>query len=108
LTSIIGDKQLRKFLAEPANKGHVMNKGLWKYTRHPNYFGEVTQWWAIEIIALICSCGWIGLIGPTVITYLIVKVSGVPLLEKKYDDNPEYQAYKKRTSMLIPLPAKDS
>lgn len=101
-----GDKQLRKFLADPKNKGHVMNKGLWQYTRHPNYFGEVTQWWAIGIIALGFSHGWLGLIGPAVITFLIVKVSGVPLLENKYADNPEYQAYKKRTSMLIPVPSK--
>lgn len=102
----IGDKQLRKFIGNPKNKGHVMNKGLWQYTRHPNYFGEVTQWWAIGVIALTYSYGWLGLIGPAVITFLIVKVSGVPLLENKYKDNPEYQAYKLRTSMLVPLPNK--
>ena len=83
-----------------------MNKGLWQYTRHPNYFGEVTQWWAVGIIALTCKYGWLGLIGPAVITFLIVKVSGVPLLENKYKDKPEYQAYKLRTSMLFPLPSK--
>lgn len=101
-----GDKQLKEFLSKPKNKGHVMNQGLWKYTRHPNYFGEVTQWWAIGIIALSFKYGWLGLVGPAVITFLIVKVSGVPLLEKRYSDNPEYQKYKARTSMLIPLPSK--
>jgi steroid 5-alpha reductase family enzyme len=104
----IGDKQLKNFLSNPDNKGKMMTSGLWQYTRHPNYFGEVTQWWAIGVIALSWQYGWLGLIGPAVITFLIVKVSGVPLLEKKYADNPEYQAYKKRTSMLIPLPAKDN
>lgn len=101
-----GDKQLKEFLSKPKNKGHVMNQGLWKYTRHPNYFGEVTQWWAIGIIALSFNYGWLGLVGPAAITFLIVKVSGVPLLENKYSDNPEYQKYKARTSMLIPLPSK--
>jgi len=104
----IGDRQLKDFIANPKNKGHVMDKGLWQYTRHPNYFGEVTQWWGVGVIALTCSYGWLGLMGPAVITFLIVKVSGVPLLEEKYKDNPEYQAYKRRTSVLIPLPRKKS
>ncbi len=103
----IGDKQLRAFLANPKNKGKIMDKGLWRYTRHPNYFGEVTQWWAIGVIALSSEYGWLATVGPTVITFLIVKVSGVPLLENKYASNPEYQAYKRRTSMLIPLPVKE-
>ena len=102
----LGDRQLKKFITNPINKGHVMNQGLWKYTRHPNYFGEITQWWAIGLIALSFKFGWLGLIGPALITFLILKVSGVPLLEKKYKDNPEYQEYKKRTSMLIPLPVR--
>ena len=99
----IGDRQLRNFLQKPVNKGRIMTTGLWAYTRHPNYFGEITQWWGIGIIALSCSYGLVGLIGPIVITFLIVKVSGIPLLEQKYANNPEYQAYKKRTPMLIPL-----
>ena len=102
----IGDKQLKTFISDAKNKGHVMQSGLWQFTRHPNYFGEVTQWWGIGIIALTCDYGWLGLIGPLVITWLIVKVSGVPMLEQKYADNPEYQAYKHKTSVLIPLPTK--
>ncbi len=101
------DKQLGQFISNPKNKGKIMNRGLWKYSRHPNYFGEVTQWWGIGIIALgSSSYGWIGLIGPAMITFLILKVSGVPMLEKKYDDNKDYQEYKKRTSMFIPLSPK--
>lgn len=102
----IGDKQLKNFISEPKNKGRVMKEGLWSYTRHPNYFGEVTQWWSIGVIALSCEYGWLGLVGPAVITFLIVKVSGVPLLENKYSNNHEYQAYKLHTSMIIPLPRK--
>jgi steroid 5-alpha reductase family enzyme len=101
------DKQLRQFISNPKNKGKIMDRGLWKYSRHPNYFGEVTQWWGIGIIALgSVSFGWIGLIGPAMITFLILKVSGVPMLEKKYNDNKGYQEYKKRTSVFIPLKPK--
>jgi steroid 5-alpha reductase family enzyme len=99
----IGDRQLSKFISDPKNKGRLMKKGLWRYSRHPNYFGEITQWWAIGIIALSTSYGWLGLIGPIVITFLIVKVSGIPLLEAKYSNNPEYKEYKLRTSVLIPF-----
>ena len=102
----ISDHQLKKFTDNPQNKGRIMNKGLWHYSRHPNYFGEVTQWWAIGLIALPASFGWLGLIGPCVITFLIVKVSGVPMLENKYQNNLEYQAYKINTSMLLPIPRK--
>lgn len=102
----IGDKQLREFISNPSNKGQIMMRGLWKYTRHPNYFGEITQWWGIGVIALSCRHGWIGLLGPLTITFLILRVSGVPLLEKYYDNNPAYQDYKLRTSVLIPLPQK--
>lgn len=103
---VIGDSQLKKFIKDSRNKGKIMTNGLWKYTRHPNYFGEVTQWWAVGIIGLTWPYGWLGLIGPVVITFLILKVSGVPLLENKYANNPQYQAYKVKTSMLIPLPSK--
>jgi len=75
----IGDYQLMKYKSNPANKGNIMTQGLWKYTRHPNYFGET-------------------------ITCLILKVSGIPLLEEKYKDNPQFQRYKKRTSAFFPLP----
>jgi len=81
-----------------------MQSGLWAYTRHPNYFGEVTQWWGIWLIALGVSGGWVGIVGPITITFLILKVSGIPLLEKKMEQNPDFAEYKKKTSMFFPLP----
>lgn len=98
----VGDWQLRNFIRNPKHKGKIMTTGLWSNTRHPNYFGEIVQWWGIGVIALSCSYGWVGLLGPLAITFLIVKVSGIPMLEQKYDNNPEYQSYKKHTPKLIP------
>lgn len=98
----IGDAQLASFIKDPANKGKLMQSGLWAFTRHPNYFGEVMQWWGIGIIALGVKDGWIGLIGPITITYLILKVSGIPMLEKKMELHPDFAHYKKTTSSFIP------
>jgi len=103
----VGDKQLSEFIKNPANKGKLMQQGLWQYTRHPNYFGEVTQWWGIWLIALNAPNGWFGIIGPIMITFLILFVSGVPLLEKKYAGRADFEEYKKRTSIFIPLPPKN-
>ena len=102
----VGDAQLARFIKNPANKGKLMQSGLWAYTRHPNYFGEVTQWWGLWLIALSVPGGLVGIIGPITITFLILKVSGVPLLENKMADNPEFAEYKRRVSMFIPLPRK--
>jgi len=101
---VIGDFQLNKFIKNKKNKGKIIQSGLWQYTRHPNYFGEVTLWWGIWIIALSVDQGWIGLIGPLTITFLILKVSGVPMLEKRLEEKPGFEAYKKRVSMFIPMP----
>jgi len=98
----IGDMQLARFIRDPSNKGKIMQGGLWKYTRHPNYFGEVTQWWGIFIIALSIPYGIFTIIGPFTITYLILFVSGVPMLEKKYSGRADFEAYKQRTSVFIP------
>lgn len=100
------DRQLKEFIGNVENKGHVMDKGLWKYSRHPNYFGEVLEWWGIFIVALSIPFGYLTIIGPTTITTLILFVSGVPLLEKKYQGRPDYEEYKRRTSVFIPLPPK--
>ncbi len=100
----VGDKQLKEFVSNPANKGKIMDKGLWSYTRHPNYFGEVTQWWGIFAIAFFGSGALFTIIGPLTITILILFVSGVPLLEKKYAGVSEFEEYKKRTSVFFPLP----
>jgi steroid 5-alpha reductase family enzyme len=98
----IGDLQNYLFKRKPANKGKVMKYGLWKYTRHPNYFGECLIWWGIALVALPSQYGYLAFISPVIITFLLLKVSGIPMLEKKYDDNPEYQEYKKHTSAFIP------
>ncbi len=102
----VGDMQLMRFVKDPANKGKLMQSGLWAYTRHPNYFGEVTQWWGIWIIALSVPFGWVGIVGPIVITFLILKVSGIPMLEKKMEEHPDFKEYKRKTSVFIPLPRK--
>jgi steroid 5-alpha reductase family enzyme len=102
-----GDFQLLQFKKDPANKGKIMTKGLWKYTRHPNYFGEVTLWWGIFLICLSVKGSEWTIIGPLTITYLILKVSGTPMLERRYEDNPEYEAYIHRTSSFFPLPPKN-
>ncbi len=100
----VGDYQLAKYKKDTASKGKIMTQGLWSYTRHPNYFGEVTLWWGMYVIALSVPNGWMTFPGPLTITFLILKVSGIPLLEEKYKDNPEFQAYKRRTSAFFPLP----
>lgn len=98
----VGDLEMFFFKKNPKNKGRVMKYGLWQYTRHPNYFGEVTMWWGIWILTTGSTYWLLGIIGPLTITFLLLKVSGIPLLEKKYNDNKEYQEYKKQTSAFIP------
>jgi steroid 5-alpha reductase family enzyme len=75
---------------------------LWKYTRHPNYFGEATQWWGIFLIALSVPGGWAALISPLTISFLLLRVSGVAMLEKKYAGNEEFAGYARRTSAFFP------
>lgn len=98
----ISDWQLKKFITKKENQGKIMQSGLWKYSRHPNYFGEITMWWGIFLIALSLPSGIYFIISPLLITYLIVYVSGIPMLEKRYENNVEYENYKKITSKLIP------
>ncbi len=102
----IGDAQLKSFLSNPNNKGKLMTSGLWSWTRHPNYFGEAKMWWGIAIITYGSYQGWLLLLSPVLITFLLLFVSGVPLLEKKYKDRPEFIIYKKQTSKFFPLPPK--
>ena len=102
LWETVGDYQLIRFLKNPAHKGKLLRSGLWRYSRHPNYFGEVTQWWGIWLMALSVSGGWFTIFGPLIITFLIMKVSGIPLLEERHKSKPEFREYKRRTSALIP------
>ncbi len=98
----VSDCQLRQFVTNPKNKGLLMNRGLWKYSRHPNYFGELTQWWGIFIICLGVPYGLVGIVGPLLLGYLIIFVSGIPMNEKRFEGRSGWAEYKKRTSMLIP------
>lgn len=98
----VADWQLRQFVATK-KPGQIMQDGLWHYSRHPNYFGEVLGWWGAAVVAIGVGQWW-GIIGAAVITVLITKVSGIPPLEKHYVDNPVFREYKKHTSALIPRP----
>ena len=102
----VGDLQLSRFKADPANQGAVLDTGLWRYTRHPNYFGDACVWWGLYLIA--AETGWVGaasILGPITITFLLTKLSGVPMLEDRMRRRrPGYEAYIRRTSSFIPLP----
>ena len=102
----VGDAQLARFIKNPENKGKLMQSGLWAYTRHPNYFGEVTQWLGIWLVALSVPSGVLAIISPITITFLILKVSGIPMLEKKMAEHSDFADYKRRVSVLIPLLSK--
>jgi steroid 5-alpha reductase family enzyme len=105
---IVADSQKSRFSANPENKGKFIQTGLWSRSRHPNYFGEIMLWVGVAVIALSVLQGWqwVALISPVFVTLLITRVSGVPLLEnkadKKWGGQEDYEAYKKRTPVLIP------
>ncbi len=104
----VGDWQLKRFKGDPANKGKVLDRGVWRYTRHPNYFGDSTQWWAYYLIAASAG-GWWTIFSPILMTILLLRVSGVKLLEKTLDTRPGYKEYSERTSEFIPwFPKKKS
>lgn len=98
----IADIQLFNFLKNPSNKGHILKSGLWRYSRHPNYFGEILMWWGLFIIAVQLPYGVTALVSPLTISFLILFVSGIPLAEKQMEKNSEFVEYKKITPMLIP------
>jgi steroid 5-alpha reductase family enzyme len=100
----VGDWQLDRFLADRSNRGKILDTGLWRYTRHPNYFGEVVMWWGIFVISLSQPWSWIGIIGPVTITVLILFISGVPMLERSMSSNPGFKEYARKTSVFVPLP----
>lgn len=104
----IGDWQLARFTADPANRGKVLDSGLWRYTRHPNYFGDSVVWWGLFVFA---AQHWIGLltvVSPLVMTFLLARGTGKPLTEKRMRaSRPGYAEYVRRTSGFVPLPPKD-
>lgn len=104
----IGDLQLARFKADPANAGKVMDRGLWATTRHPNYFGDFLVWWGIWVVAAEASGAWWTAVGPAVMTILLMRVSGVAMLEKTITERrPGYAEYVRRTSAFFPRPPKD-
>jgi len=112
LFEAIGDTQLAAFIKKnkdydgPADEKPVMDKGLWKYTRHPNYFGNACMWWGIWIVACSAPWGWATIFGPIIMTLLLTKVSGRDLLERDMGRRKNYQDYIERTSGFFPLPPK--
>ena len=103
----IGDLQLARFKKDPANAGKVMDQGLWRYTRHPNYFGDAVLWWGIFLVAAARPANVLVILSPVVMTVLLTRVSGVPLLEKSLTRRREgYADYIARTSSFVPRPPK--
>jgi steroid 5-alpha reductase family enzyme len=102
LTEAVADTQLARFRADPANRGTVLDRGLWRYSRHPNYFGDALLWWGLYLLAVGASAPW-TVVSPAVMTFLLVKVSGVALLERSLaKGRPGYAEYVRRTSAFVP------
>jgi steroid 5-alpha reductase family enzyme len=100
----VGDQQLRRFKADPANKGVIMDRGLWAWTRHPNYFGDACVWWGLWLASI---AGWVSfatVLSPVVMTYFLVYATGARLTEKYMGSRPGFSEYRSRTSFFVPLP----
>ena len=100
----VGDAQLAAFKADPDNKGKVLDSGLWRYTRHPNYFGDACVWWGVFLVSAGHPLALVGAVGPLLMTYLLVSVTGKELTEKSMSGRPGYDEYVRRTSGFLPLP----
>ncbi|WP_261876703.1 DUF1295 domain-containing protein [Mycobacterium marinum] len=104
----LGDHQLRAFKADPANRGAIMDRGLWAWTRHPNYFGDACVWWGLWLVTI---TGWVPLItvgSPLLMTYFLVDVSGARLTEKYMKDRPGFGEYQRRTAYFVPRPPRSA
>ena len=102
----VGDAQLARFKADARNKGTVMDRGLWGWTRHPNYFGDSAVWWGLYLVAASAWPGVLTVLSPVVMTYFLVFATGARLLEKEMSKRPGYPEYQQRTSYFIPRPPK--
>lgn len=103
----VGDYQLQRFRADPASRGAVLDSGLWRYTRHPNYFGDACAWWGISLVAFSAWPGVLTVLSPVLMTWLLARGTGKPLLEKDIvERRPAYADYVRRTSGFVPLPPK--
>lgn len=98
----IGDYQLERFKKRKKHKEEILKSGLWRFSRHPNYFGEAAMWWGIFLIVLGVQNGWTAFFSAAFINLLLLKVSGVPFLDKRYAGNTDYQVYKQETNLFIP------
>ncbi|OSC42765.1 DUF1295 domain-containing protein [Mycobacterium decipiens] len=104
----VGDRQLRVFKSEPANHGLIMDRGLWAWTRHPNYFGDACVWWGLWLITI---DGWVPLAtvgSPLLMTYLLVDVSGARLTERYMKDRPGFARYQRQTAYFVPRPPRSA
>ena len=102
-----GDEQLRRFIADPVNRGATMNRGLWRYPRHPNYFGDAVVWCGFYIVACSSGWGWLTILSPITMIYLLTSLSGKPMLERKLTKTRTgYDDYVATTSSFIPRPAR--
>jgi steroid 5-alpha reductase family enzyme len=100
----VGDLQMRSFQADPRNRGQVLDRGLWRYTRHPNYFGDCCVWWGLYLVATAGGAVW-TVFSPLLMTWLLLKVSGVTLLEQTITERrPAYSEYQQQTSAFFPWP----
>ncbi len=110
IIEVVADRQKRAFRRDPANEGRFIQEGLWAWSRHPNYFGEITLWVGIFLIAAPALVGWqwVTILSPLFVIFLLTRVSGIPMLEararKRWGDDPDYRAYLERTSVLVPWP----
>ena len=105
LLETMSDRELASFLKNPLNKGKLLTTGLWGYARHPNYLGEIMQWWSIWILAAALPFGYLFLVSPLLITFLIIYVSGIAPVEQKMRQHPDFAKYMKKTPMLVPSSA---
>lgn len=100
----VGDAQLQRFKANPDNQGKILDSGLWRYTRHPNYFGDACAWWGVFVVAAGHPLALLTVVGPALMTWLLVSVTGKELTEKGMSGRPGYDEYVRRTSGFLPLP----
>jgi steroid 5-alpha reductase family enzyme len=104
LFEAIGDRQLRAFKSDPANRGRIMDVGLWRWTRHPNYFGDSCVWWGLWLCSLASLASLATVLSPALMTYFLVHATGARLLERHMADRPGYREYQRRTSFFVPWP----
>ncbi len=104
LFETVGDLQLARFRADPASHGKVMDRGLWRYTRHPNYFGDFCVWWGLYALAAATGDAWWAVVGPLTMSFALLRLSGVPMMEQHLKRRAGHEDYVRRTSAFFPRP----